>query len=251
LGRILILRPCPDGYSTVRAWSCGLADTVEAVPYALPAGQAESRTITRAAAGVIAPASSPKALSAARGPKDSAPIWTLVKADSEKLLSGAASVVVDVVPSRLEKALAIGADAVIKSAEEDVSARLTELHGTGSTAMRAPRAGTDIYLDAAGVPAVIEAALLAAKHKAVLGIVAVHKKPFSIDFGAILASEVTIVMSMEYLREIFEVTQEIIDNWERFALIISDRFSSATASTLPTPRRHSLPPVHQDERTRW
>ncbi|MGX9898974.1 hypothetical protein ACW0JT_02215 [Arthrobacter sp. SA17] len=37
----------------------------------------------------------------------------------------------------------------------------------------------------------IETALLAAKHKAVLGIVAVHKKPFNIDFGALLASEVT------------------------------------------------------------
>src|SRR6266545_4228727 len=39
-------------------------------------------------------------------------------------LSGARSVVVaDVVPSRLEKALAVGADAVINSAEEDVVAR--------------------------------------------------------------------------------------------------------------------------------
>ena len=32
-------------------------------------------------------------------------------------------------------------------------ARLIELHGAGATAMGAPRAGTDIYLDAAGVPA--------------------------------------------------------------------------------------------------
>jgi len=92
-------------------------------------------------------------------------------------LSGARSVVVvDVIPSRLERALAVGADAVINSAEEDVVARLTELHGTAATALGAPRPGTDIYLDAAGVPVAIDTALAAAKHGATVGIVAVHKK---------------------------------------------------------------------------
>ena len=136
-------------------------------------------------------------------------------------------VVVDVIPSRLEKALAVGADAVINSAEEDVIARLTELHGAGATAMGAPRAGTDIYLDAAGAPIVIETALKAAKHNATLGIVAVHKKPVSVDFGAILAAEVNIVTSMGYPTEIFEVTPEIAEHWEKFAVIVSDRFDFA------------------------
>jgi 2-desacetyl-2-hydroxyethyl bacteriochlorophyllide A dehydrogenase len=141
-------------------------------------------------------------------------------------LSGAKSVVVaDIVPSRLKKALAVGADAVINSAEEDVLARLTELHGTGHTAMGSPRAGTDIYLDAAGVPAVIETALRAAKQNATLGVVALHKKPVSVDFGNILAAEVTIVTAMGYPDEIFQVTGEIAEHWEKFATIISDRFS--------------------------
>jgi 2-desacetyl-2-hydroxyethyl bacteriochlorophyllide A dehydrogenase len=145
-------------------------------------------------------------------------------------LSGAASVVVaDVLPARLEKALAIGADAVINSATEDVVERLTELHGTGHTAMGAPRAGTDIYLDAAGVPVVIDTALAAAKQNATLGIVAVHKKPVSIDFQAILAAEVNIVTAMGYPTEIFEVTKEIADHWEKFALIVSDQFPFAEA----------------------
>jgi len=142
--------------------------------------------------------------------------------------SGAAHVVVvDVIPSRLEKALAIGADAVINSASEDVIARLTELHGPGTTAMGAPRAGTDIYLDAAGVGVVVKTALEAAKHLATIGIVAVHKKPVEIDLGAILASEVNIVMSMGYPTEIFEVTKDIVAEWEKFALIISDEFDFA------------------------
>ena len=142
--------------------------------------------------------------------------------------SGASHVVVvDVIPSRLEKALAIGADAVINSARGDVIERLTELHGPGATAMGAPRAGTDIYLDAAGVGVVVETALKAAKHRATVGIVAVHKKPFEINFGDILASEITIVMSMGYPTEIFEVTRDIVAEWEKYALIISDEFDFA------------------------
>jgi 2-desacetyl-2-hydroxyethyl bacteriochlorophyllide A dehydrogenase len=145
-------------------------------------------------------------------------------------LSGAASVVVaDVIPSRLAKALAVGADAVINSAEEDVAERLSELHGTGATAMGAPRAGTDIYLDAAGVPVVIDTALAAAKQNATLGIVAVHKKPVPVDFQAILAAEVNIVTAMGYPKEIFEVTEEIAADWQRFGLIVSDRFPFAEA----------------------
>jgi threonine dehydrogenase-like Zn-dependent dehydrogenase len=106
-------------------------------------------------------------------------------------LSGAKSVIVaDILPERLEKALAVGADAVINSAKEDVVARLTELHGTGRTATGRSRAGTDIYLDAAGVPVVIDTALAAAKQGATLGVVAVHKKPVAVDFGAILGAEV-------------------------------------------------------------
>lgn len=143
-------------------------------------------------------------------------------------ISGAASVVVvDILPSRLQKALAVGADAVINSADEDVLERLMELHGPGATAMGAPRAGTDIYLDAAGAPIVVETALKAAKHNATLGIVAVHKKPVSVDFGAILGAEVNIVTSMGYPTEIFEVTKEIAEHWEKFAVIVSDQFDFA------------------------
>jgi 2-desacetyl-2-hydroxyethyl bacteriochlorophyllide A dehydrogenase len=148
-------------------------------------------------------------------------------------LSGAQSVVVaDVVPSRLEKALAVGADAVINSAEEDVVDQLTKLHGTAATAI--PRPGTDIYLDAAGVPVVIDTALSAAKQGATLGVVALHKKPVSVDFGAILDTEVNIVTSMGYPTEIFQVTKEIAQNWERFSLIISHRLPFADVENALT-----------------
>lgn len=64
-------------------------------------------------------------------------------------------IVVDLIPSRLEKALRVGADAVINSVDEDVARRLVELHGAGES-MFPGKAGTDIYLDAAGASAVIK-----------------------------------------------------------------------------------------------
>ncbi|MER5546715.1 zinc-binding dehydrogenase [Streptomyces sp. NPDC002589] len=84
-------------------------------------------------------------------------------------------VVADVIPSRPQKALAIGADAVIHSAEEDVTARLTELHGQAANALGRPRPGTDIYIDAAGAAAVFNTVVANAKWHAKPVIVAVQK----------------------------------------------------------------------------
>ena len=134
-------------------------------------------------------------------------------------------VVVDLIAARLETALEVGADAVINSAEEDVVARLIELHGNTPRRAGESRPGTDLYLDAAGAPVVIETILKNAKHGAKLGIVAVHKKPVEVDFGSILSTELTIVMAMGYPTEIFEVTNDIIEHWERYAAIVSDQFS--------------------------
>jgi threonine dehydrogenase-like Zn-dependent dehydrogenase len=129
-------------------------------------------------------------------------------------------VVVDLIPGRLDKALKVGADAVINPADEDVLARLIELHGEGE-AMFPGKAGTDIYLDAAGAPAVINTALAAAKKGATLGIVAVHKEQVPIEFINVMSNEITIVGSMGYPDEIFEVTADIIANWEKYAVIVS------------------------------
>jgi 2-desacetyl-2-hydroxyethyl bacteriochlorophyllide A dehydrogenase len=129
-------------------------------------------------------------------------------------------VVADLIPARLDKALKVGADAVINSADEDVTKRLMELHGEGE-ALFPGRAGTDIYLDAAGTPAVIDTALAAAKRGARLGVVAVHKQPVPVDFVNLMSNEITVVGSMGYPDEIFEVTKDLIANWERYAVIVS------------------------------
>jgi threonine dehydrogenase-like Zn-dependent dehydrogenase len=132
-------------------------------------------------------------------------------------------VVADLIPARLEKALKVGADAVINSADDDVAQRLLELHGAGES-MYPGKAGTDIYFDAAGAPAVINTALACAKPGSRLGIVAVHKQPVPVDFLNVMSNEITIVGSMGYPEEIFEVTKDLIANWETFAVIVSHTF---------------------------
>lgn len=136
-------------------------------------------------------------------------------------------VVIDILPARLEKALLIGADAVINSADEDVAARLIELHGQAPTVIgqRGARPATDVYIDAAGAPVVPTTVFGLAKQGARLTIPAVHKKPVEVDFGTLLTTEISIIMSMGYPTEIFEVTDDIIANWEKYQLIISDRFA--------------------------
>ena len=142
------------------------------------------------------------------------------------LKSGGVShvVVADIVAARLDKALTVGADAVINSAGEEVVQRLIDLHGSGES-LWPGKAGTDIYLDAAGVPAVIAAALQAAKRGAKLGVVAVHKEPVTVDLMNVMSNEITVVGSMGYPTEIFEVTGDIVDNWEKYATIISHTFA--------------------------
>lgn len=129
-------------------------------------------------------------------------------------------VVVDLLPGRLDKALQIGADAVINSADEDVVARLIELHGAGES-MYPGKAGTNIYLDAAGVPAVVNTALAAAQKGATVGIVGVHKEPVPVDLINLMSNEITLLGSMGYPDEIFEVTKDLVANWEKYALIVS------------------------------
>ena len=136
-----------------------------------------------------------------------------------KLLGVEHVVVVDVLPERLEKALEVGADAVINAREEDVPERLTALHGAGANALGAPRAGTDIYIDAAGAAEVLRVTQAAAKWGAKLVVVAVHKDP--VDISGILRSELTIIASMGYPTELFEVTPELAKHWKVFAKLIS------------------------------
>ncbi|MGV0717081.1 zinc-binding dehydrogenase [Mycolicibacterium sp. XJ662] len=194
--------------------------SVEVVPAHVPyevAALNEPMAVARHAVNQVAPRHSDKVLVFGAGPIGLG-ITLALKA------RGLANVVVaDILPSRLDKALKVGADAVINSADEDLTARLIELHGPGDS-MWPDRAGTDVFLDAAGVPAVIDSAMSAAKRGAKLGVVAVHNEPVNLDLMNVMSNELTIIGSMGYPSEIFEVTEDIIANWEKYRVIISHTF---------------------------
>ncbi len=48
-----------------------------------------------------------------------------------------------------------------------------------------------------------------------------HKQPVPVDFLNLMSNEITIVGSMGYPDEIFEVTKDLIANWEEYAVIVS------------------------------
>jgi L-iditol 2-dehydrogenase len=194
--------------------------SVEVVPPHIPfevAALNEPMAVARHAVNQVAPKPTDKAMIFGAGPIGLGATIAL------KSLGVSHVVVADIVQARLEKALTVGADAVINSADEDVRTRLIELHGAGES-MWPGRAGTDIYLDAAGVPAVIATAMEAAKRGSKLGVVAVHKEPITVDLMNVMSNEITIVGSMGYPSEIFEVTRDIVDNWQKYAVIISHTY---------------------------
>ena len=121
-------------------------------------------------------------------------------------------------PQSHDKVVVFGAGPIglgatmVNSADEDVMQRLPELRGAGDS-MFPGKAGTDIYFDAAGAPAVINTALTAAMPGVRLGVVAVHNESVPVDFVNIMSNEITIVGSMGYRDEIFEVTEDLIANW--------------------------------------
>jgi L-iditol 2-dehydrogenase len=194
--------------------------SVEVIPSSIPfevAALNEPMAVARHAVNQLAPKPADKVMVFGAGPIGLGSTIAL------KSLGVSHVVVADIVPARLEKALTVGADAVINSADEDVRTRLIELHGTGES-MWPGRSDTDIYLDAAGVPAVITTALEVAKQGSKLGVVAIHKEPIAVDFMNVMSNELTIVGSMGYPSEIFEVTSDIVENWQKYAVIISHTY---------------------------
>jgi 2-desacetyl-2-hydroxyethyl bacteriochlorophyllide A dehydrogenase len=191
--------------------------TLEVVPDHIPfevAALNEPMAVARHGVNQVAPKPSDKVVIFGAGPIGLGATIGFKSAGAQHVT------VVDLIQSRLDKALKVGADAVINSAGEDVAQRLIDIHGPGESIFPG-KAGTDIYLDAAGAPAVINTALAAAKTGAKVVVVAVHKEPVPVDFLNVMSNEVTIVGSMGYPKEIFEVTKDIIANWEKYAVIVS------------------------------
>lgn len=129
--------------------------------------------------------------------------------------------VIDVVPERLQRARALGIAVTIDAANQEVPARLAEVHGKTTDPVGRPAAGTDVYLDAAGSPAVIDTVLAASRGHARLVVAALHKAPVPVEFRQVLTKELTITAAMGYPTEVFEVTPQLVAHADRFAPLVT------------------------------
>lgn len=132
-------------------------------------------------------------------------------------------VALDLAPERLERARALGARAVINPAEEDVRARLRELHGAARVFSR-EAAGSDAYIDAAGAPDILSDVVRMAKLHARMVVTAAYMKPVPLDLGAMLTTEMTITTAVGYPTEMPEVISALPRLREKVRSLISHRF---------------------------
>jgi (R,R)-butanediol dehydrogenase / meso-butanediol dehydrogenase / diacetyl reductase len=132
-------------------------------------------------------------------------------------------VALDLAPERLERAMALGARAVINPAKEDVRARLKELHGTARIFSR-EAVGTDAYIDAAGAPNILSDVIGMAKFQSRLVVTAAYMKPVQIDLGAMLTTEMTITTAVGYPDEMPDVIAALPRLKEQVRSLISHRF---------------------------
>jgi (R,R)-butanediol dehydrogenase / meso-butanediol dehydrogenase / diacetyl reductase len=133
-------------------------------------------------------------------------------------------VALDLAPERLERAKALGARAVINPANEDVRARLSELHGTARIFSR-EAVGTDAYIDAAGAPSILSDVVTMAKLHSRLVVTAAYMKPVPLDLGAMLTTEMTITTAVGYPTEMPDVIAALARLREKVGSLISHRFS--------------------------
>jgi (R,R)-butanediol dehydrogenase / meso-butanediol dehydrogenase / diacetyl reductase len=133
-------------------------------------------------------------------------------------------VALDLAPERLERAKALGARAVINPTQENVRARLRELHGAARVFGR-EAVGTDAYIDAAGAPNLLSDIVNMAKLHARLVVTAAYMKPVALDLGAMLTTEMTITTAVGYPTEMPDVIAALPRLREKVRSLISHRFS--------------------------
>jgi threonine dehydrogenase-like Zn-dependent dehydrogenase len=132
-------------------------------------------------------------------------------------------VALDLAPERLARAMALGAQAVINPAKEDVRARLIEIHGSARVFGREVVA-TDAYIDAAGAPNILNDVIKMAKLHARLVVTAAYMRPVEINLGNMLTTEMTITTAVGYPTEMPEVVAALPRLKAKAVSLISHRY---------------------------
>ena len=132
-------------------------------------------------------------------------------------------VALDLSSERLSRAKALGARAVINPAQENLAARLRELHGTSRLFSR-EAVGTDAFIDAAGAPNILSDVVAMAKMHSRLVVTAAYMKPVLLDLGAMLTTEMSITTAVGYPTEMPVVVAALPRLRDKVSTLISHRF---------------------------
>lgn len=130
---------------------------------------------------------------------------------------------IDLSEERLARARALGANTLINPANSDVAEALGSAHGRGDL-YGIPVVGSSVFIEAAGVGAVIEEIVRIAPHSARVVVVSLHKKPAPIDLSFLLMKELSIRGSIGYPREFPAVIGMLSDPALDVSPIVSHRF---------------------------
>ena len=131
-------------------------------------------------------------------------------------------VAVDIHEERLKLAMAMGARATIRADQENVAARLRELHGSKDLYGR-EAVLTDAYIDAAGAANIVPDVVAMANTHARLVIIAAYRKTVPLDLATMLMSEMTIKTSMGYPDELKDVLNSLPRLSSKVEKLISHR----------------------------
>ena len=131
-------------------------------------------------------------------------------------------VAIDIHEERLKLAMAMGARATIRADQENVAARLRELHGSNDLYGR-EAVLTDAYIDAAGAANIVPDVVAMANTHARLVIIAAYRKTVPLDLATMLMSEMTIKTSMGYPDELMDVLNSLPRLSSKVEKLISHR----------------------------
>lgn len=133
-------------------------------------------------------------------------------------------VVVDNQIKRLEIALKLGATNVIDPTREDLTTRLGKLHGCKSK-YGFPMTASDVYIDAAGAPTLLQQVIGSCRTGARIVIIAVYKQPMPVDLLMVMVREIEIAGSIVYPDNEFSEVIDMLDQIkEDTDLLITHRF---------------------------
>lgn len=160
------------------------------------------------------------------GPIGLSALATLVDRGHERVIA------VDLSPERRELAMHLGAQAALDGGDAALWDDIAAHHGTAPF-MFGPMAGTDVYIEASGAPAVIKAVLDHARPRSRLAVVALHYADIPVSFLTLLMKQFTITGAMEY-PERFEDAIELLARRDLSALVTHrfglDEFADALAT---------------------